>query len=48
VSGPIDPAHLAEEWAIDDEILENMADGGDLVVEFVEGSRSELSFEGGR
>jgi hypothetical protein len=26
----IDPQHLAEEWAIDDEILENMAAGGDL------------------
>ncbi|AMO71554.1 MAG: ribonuclease E inhibitor RraB [Parasphingorhabdus sp.] len=30
MSGPIDPAHLAEEWAIDDEILQNMAAGGDL------------------
>lgn len=26
----IDPAHLAEEWATDDEILQNMAAGGDL------------------
>ncbi|QTD56169.1 ribonuclease E inhibitor RraB [Parasphingorhabdus cellanae] len=26
----IDPAHLAEEWATDDEILKNMAAGGDL------------------
>jgi hypothetical protein len=30
MSSPIDPAHLAEEWAIDDEILQNMAAGGDL------------------
>ena len=26
----IDPAHLAEEWATDDEILRNMAEGGDM------------------